>query len=207
MGSRHCGPPFSCVAAKLLSIVEDFNEELKFHHAADRRRRNRPTHRHSDGRSRPKSGPRVCCPVAATSDGRELHRTTDAPRALVAGLRRQRRLAKAVTRKRKGSNNWSRAAARSARHHAHVATRRRHFLHEVSTRLVNTHDRLVLEDLNTAGMLANRHLAHAMSDARWGEFGRRVGYKQRWRGGQGCWPIAGSRPVTRVLVAGMRIAH
>ncbi|MET8870757.1 hypothetical protein [Nocardia sp. NPDC004604] len=76
-------------------------------------------------------------------------------------------------------------------------------MHEVSTRLVNTHDRLVLEDLNTAGMLANRHLARAISDAGWGEFGRLVGYKQRWRGGQGCWAIAGSRPVARVLVAGM----
>ncbi|WP_169814433.1 helix-turn-helix domain-containing protein [Nocardia pseudovaccinii] len=40
--------------------------------------------------------------VAATSDGRELDRVIDAPRALAAGLRRQRRLAKSVARKRRG---------------------------------------------------------------------------------------------------------
>ncbi|WP_084508074.1 RNA-guided endonuclease InsQ/TnpB family protein [Nocardia pseudovaccinii] len=86
--------------------------------------------------------------------------------------------------KTQGSNNRRRATARLARHHTHVAARRRHFLHEVSTRLVNTHDRLVLEDLNTAGMLANRHLSRAISDAGWGEFARLVSYKQQWRGGQ-----------------------
>ncbi|MEV6335828.1 RNA-guided endonuclease TnpB family protein [Nocardia vinacea] len=150
---------------------------------------------HSDRRHPPRS-PQDCAGwvgvdrglsvflVAATCGGRELDRVTDAPRALAAGLRRQRRLAKAVTRKRKGSNNRRRATARVARHHTRVAARRRHFLHEVSARLVKTHDRLVLEDLNTAGMLANRHLARAISDAGWGQFARLVGYKQQWRGGQ-----------------------
>jgi putative transposase len=69
------------------------------------------------------------------------------------------------------------------RHHARVANIRRHFLHQVSTELVNTHDRLVLEDLNTAGMLRNRCLARAISDAGWAELARQVTYKQAWRGG------------------------
>ena len=61
---------------------------------------------------------------------------------------------------------------------------RRHFLHQVSNALVKTHDRLVLEDLNVTGMLANHHLARAVSDAGWAEFARQLGYKQAWRGGQ-----------------------
>ena len=60
---------------------------------------------------------------------------------------------------------------------------RRHFLHQVSNALVKTHDRLVIEDLNVSGMLANHHLARAISDAGWAEFARLLGYKQRWRGG------------------------
>ncbi|WP_198406912.1 RNA-guided endonuclease InsQ/TnpB family protein [Nocardia terpenica] len=122
--------------------------------------------------------------VAATSDGREVDRITEPPRALMSGMRRQHRLAKAVSRKRRDSNNRRRAVARLARHHAHVGCRRRHFLHEVSSRLVKTHDRLVLEDLYTIGMLGNHRLARAISDAGWATFARMVGYKQAWHGGQ-----------------------
>jgi putative transposase len=61
---------------------------------------------------------------------------------------------------------------------------RRHFLHQVSNALVKTHDRLVIEDLNVSGMLANRRLARAISDAGWTEFARQLKYKQAWRGGE-----------------------
>jgi putative transposase len=121
--------------------------------------------------------------VAASSDGTELARIDDPPKPLLAGIGKQRRLAKSVTRKVKGSNNRRRSAARLGRHHAHVANIRRHFLHQITTKLVKTHDRLVLEDLNTAGMLRNRHLARAISDAGWAEFARILTYKQAWRGG------------------------
>jgi putative transposase len=65
-----------------------------------------------------------------------------------------------------------------------VANVRRHFLHQVSNALVKTHDRVVIEDLNVAGMLRNHRLARAISDAGWAEFARLLGYKQGWRAGQ-----------------------
>jgi putative transposase len=68
-------------------------------------------------------------------------------------------------------------------HHRHVANVRRHFLHQVSGALVKTHDRLVIENLNVSGMLANPRLARAISDAGWAQFARLLGYKQAWRGG------------------------
>ena len=58
-----------------------------------------------------------------------------------------------------------------------------HFLHQVSNALVKTHDRLVIEDLNVSGMLANHRLARAISDAGWAECSRQLGYNQDWRGG------------------------
>lgn len=122
--------------------------------------------------------------VAATSDGREVARVSDPPKALAGGMRRQRRLARAVTRKPRGSKNRRKAAARLGRHHHRVANVRRHFLHQVTNQLVKTHDRLVIEDLNVTGMLHNRRLSQAISDAAWAEFARQLAYKQAWRSGQ-----------------------
>lgn len=122
--------------------------------------------------------------VAATADGREVSRITDAPKALAAGLRKQERLAKSLARKQKGSNNRRAAAAKLRRHHEHVANVRRHFLHQVSSALAKTHDRLVIEDLYVRGMLANHRLARAIADASWGEFRRQLQYKEAWRGGE-----------------------
>jgi putative transposase len=122
--------------------------------------------------------------VAACADGTEVARVHDAPRALAAGMRQQRHLAKKLSRKKKGSRHHRQAAAKVGRHHYHVANVRRHFLHQVSNELVKTHDRLVIEDLNVSGMLANHRLARAISDAGWAEFARLLAYKQAWRSGQ-----------------------
>lgn len=122
--------------------------------------------------------------VAATADGHEAARITEAPQALVAGMKRRQRLAESLSRKQKGSPNRRDAAAKLGRHQHHVANVRRHFLHQVSNELVKTHDRLVIENLNVAGMLANHRLARAISDAGWSEFARLLNYKQTWRAGQ-----------------------
>jgi putative transposase len=122
--------------------------------------------------------------VAAREDGTEVARVTDAPKPLAAAMKKQRRLAKSLSRKQEGSHNRKYAAAKLGRHHRHVADVRRHFLHQVSNALVKTHDRLVIENLNVSGMLANRRLGRAISDAGWAEFARQLGYKQGWRGGE-----------------------
>jgi putative transposase len=121
--------------------------------------------------------------VAVTGDGEEVARITDAPKALAAGMQHQRQLAKSLSRKKKGSRNRRDAVAKLARHHHHVANTRRNFLHRVSNELVKTHDRLVIENLNVSGMLANHRLARAISDASWAEFARQLRYKQAWRCG------------------------
>ena len=101
------------------------------------------------------------------------------------GMRRgPGRLAKSLSRKKKGSHHRKDATARLGRHHHRVANVRRHFLHQVSGELVTTHDRLVIDNLIVAGMLAHHRLPSAISDASWSEFARMLGYKQAWRHGQ-----------------------
>ncbi|WP_446225550.1 RNA-guided endonuclease InsQ/TnpB family protein [Nocardia sp. IBHARD005] len=121
--------------------------------------------------------------VAASAAGTEVARVERSPRPLGAGLRQQRRLAKSLSRKQKGSERHRVAAARLARHHHRIANIRSHFLHQVANMLVKTHDQLVIEDLNVRGMLSNRRLARAIGDAGWATFARLLSYKQAWRGG------------------------
>ncbi|WP_454858665.1 RNA-guided endonuclease InsQ/TnpB family protein [Promicromonospora soli] len=121
--------------------------------------------------------------VAGKRDGTETLRV-QAPKTLATGLRRQRRLVRAVSRKKRASANQRKAGTRLAKHHVRVRNTRQHFLHQVSNQLVKTHDRLVLEDLNITGIMSNRRLARAVGDAAWGELARQITYKQHWHGGQ-----------------------
>jgi putative transposase len=122
--------------------------------------------------------------VAATADGRQVLRVDDPPRPMRATTDRIRRRSRDLSRTQPASANRRDAAARLARAHARVRAIRQRFHHEVANRLVNTHDRIALEDLHIAGMTANHRLAAAIADAGWADFARIVAYKQAWRGGQ-----------------------
>ncbi|WP_373319795.1 RNA-guided endonuclease InsQ/TnpB family protein [Rugosimonospora africana] len=121
--------------------------------------------------------------VAVTADGDQVVREQDPPKPLFRAGGRLRRLQRAVSRKQRGSGHRRAAVARLGRAHAHVRSVRQQYLHRVANTLVKTHDRLVLEDLHIRGMLRNRRLAAAISDAAWAQFDRIVCYKQQWRGG------------------------
>jgi putative transposase len=60
--------------------------------------------------------------VAAADDGTEVFRTADSPKALATGFKQQKRLAKSLSRKKKGSANRYATAGRLACHHDHVRT-------------------------------------------------------------------------------------
>jgi putative transposase len=48
--------------------------------------------------------------------------------------------------------------------------------------LVDRAQVLVIEDLNVAGMVKNRHLARSISESAMGELSRQLLYKARWHG-------------------------
>ena len=116
--------------------------------------------------------------LLALSTGEKItnpqHERADRKRLALA----QRRLA----RKQKGSNNREKARRKVARVHARITDRRRDHLHKVTTRLVAENQRIVIEDLNVRGMLANHSLARAISDAAWHELRSMLDYKCRWYG-------------------------
>ena len=77
-----------------------------------------------------------------------------------------RRLAKA----KKDSNRRKKRKLKLAKLHAKVKDARTDFLHKLTTRLVAENQSLAIEDLNVAGLVKNRKLSRAISDAGWAKF-------------------------------------
>lgn len=94
----------------------------------------------------------------------------DAPKPLKKRLKRLRKAQRNLSRKQKGSKRRERARKRVAKIHARIKDTRTDFLHKTSTRLVRENQTIILEDLNTLGMLKNRKLSRAISDLGWRSF-------------------------------------
>jgi putative transposase len=108
----------------------------------------------------------------------EIH----APRALKAAQRKLRRANKALARSQRNSTNRTKARKRLGRIHLKVAHQRADFLHKATTMLARTKRAIAVENLHVAGMVHNRRLARAISDAGFGEFLRQLEYKTGWYG-------------------------
>ncbi|MEQ9621206.1 RNA-guided endonuclease InsQ/TnpB family protein [Coleofasciculus chthonoplastes] len=87
--------------------------------------------------------------------------------------RKQRKLA----RKQKGSNSRNKARKLVARVYERVSNVRQDYLHKLSRKLVDDNQVIVVESLNTKGMVRNHKLAKAISDVSWGMFVNFLSYK------------------------------
>ena len=87
---------------------------------------------------------------------------------------KQRKRIKKASRKlskcKKGSNRRQKAKLKLARCHAKVKDSRTDFLHKLTTRLVRENQAIAVEDLNVSGLVKNRKLSRAISDAGWYSF-------------------------------------
>jgi putative transposase len=94
----------------------------------------------------------------------------NAPKPLKKRLKRLKKAQRNLSRKQKGSKRREKARKRVAKIHAKIKDTRTDFLHKLSTRIVRENQTIVLEDLNTSGMVKNRKLSRAISDLGWRSF-------------------------------------
>ena len=99
------------------------------------------------------------------------------PKALDKHLKKLQRLSKAHSRKKNGSRNKRKSAAKLARLHRRIANIRADALHKLTTYLARTYDIIGIEDLNVSGMMQNAYLARSVSDVGMYEFRRQLEYK------------------------------
>ena len=92
------------------------------------------------------------------------------PKNLQRKLRKLRRLEREKARRQKGSRNRDKTRRKIAITHGALARTRRDYHHKQALALIRENQVVYVENLNIVGMLGNRRLARAISDAGWGQF-------------------------------------
>ena len=113
--------------------------------------------------------------TVATDDGQRAD--IDNPKHLGRKLRKLARLEREKSRRQKGSANRDKTRRKVAVAHNEVARARRDYHHKQALALVRENQVTHVEALNIVGMVKNRRLARAISDAGWGQFVRIIGEK------------------------------
>ena len=104
------------------------------------------------------------------------------PKTFKAKRKKLRKVQKALSRKKKGSNNRHKARLKVAKVHAEISDARNDFLHKLTTRLVRENQVIAVEDLSVKNMVKNKKLSISISYASWGELIRQLEYKCIWYG-------------------------
>jgi putative transposase len=111
-----------------------------------------------------------------------------------------KKLQRRFSKKQKGSNNRYKARLKVARQHERIKFIRLNFHHQVSRKLVNENQVIVLEDLKIKNMVKNRKLSRAISEQGWYQFKSFIQYKCNWYGRELIIITSGILPAKLVLL-------
>ena len=117
--------------------------------------------------------------LATVSDGRQYENQ----RPLAHQLKKLRHLNKELARRTKGGKNWLKTKDKLARLHDEIACIRLDWLHRLTTEIATTSGIVAVEDLHVKGLIRNRCLSRAFSDAAVGKLLDVLESKVRRQGG------------------------
>ena len=113
-----------------------------------------------------------------TSDGKKF----DNPRWFKKYERNLKTKQQQLSRKQLGSNNRNKSRLKVAKVHNKITRCRSDFHHQLSRRIVNENQVLILENLAVKNMVKNHTLAKAISQVGWGQFCTMLKYKAEQQG-------------------------
>lgn len=105
-------------------------------------------------------------------------------RFLKKKLKKLKYLHRQHSRRKKGSNSRKKAQRKLACAYQKVTSQRNNYLHQISSKLINDNQVIVLEDLAIKNMVKNHCLAQSISDVSWGTLVAMLKYKAAWHNRQ-----------------------
>lgn len=118
---------------------------------------------------------------ATIANGNEYEKVAN-PKHLTKSEKKLIKLQRRLSKKEKASKNFIKAKNKVAKAHQDIANQRIDFAHQLSRRLVNENQVIIVEDLNIKGMVKNKNLSKVISDTGWSRFVDYLEYKLKKEG-------------------------
>lgn len=93
-----------------------------------------------------------------------------------------KKLQRQLSKKESKSNNFQKCRIKLARKYEKITNIKKHYLHNITSKIINENQIIVIEDLDVAGLLKNKNLAKSIQELNLSEFKSQLVYKSEWYG-------------------------